>query len=98
MYHNFGNPKTIKFFKKELIFQEYSALRHYYIYRNHTYLETRFAQKFYKLSSSYKRVKYLVFIIIKILLYDNQEQWLKIRACLLGTFHGFIGKLGKVWS
>lgn len=98
MYHNFGNPKTVKFFNQELIFQQYSALRHYYICRNHTYLETRFAQNFYKLTSSLKRLKYMIYTIIKIVVYDQEQTLIKIYACLLGTFHGFIGKLGKIWS
>lgn len=98
MYHNFGNPKTVKFFNQELIFQQYSALRYYYICRNHTYLETRFAQNFYKLTSTLKRLKYMIYTIIKIMLYDRDQTLIKIYACLLGTFHGFIGKLGKLWS
>ncbi len=98
MYHNFGNPQTVKLFNQELIFQQYSPLRHYYICRNHTYLETRFAQNFYKLTSTLKRLKYMIYTIIKIVLYDQEQTLIKIYACLLGTFHGFIGKLGKIWS
>jgi rhamnosyltransferase len=98
MYHNFGSPKIVKFFNKELTFQQYSALRYYYICRNHTYLETRFSQSYYKLTSSLKRIKYLIYTTVKIMLYEDTEKLIKIWACLLGTVHGFCGKLGKLWG
>jgi rhamnosyltransferase len=97
MYHNFGNPQIVTFLKKQLIFQQYSPLRHYYICRNHTYLETKFSKKHYKITSFLKRFKYLLYTIIKIGLYDRDKQLVKICACLLGTYHGFIGKMGKYW-
>ncbi len=97
MYHNFGNPIKVKFFQREVIVHKYSGLRNYYINRNHTYLETRYAQGFYRLTSCVKRIKYLLRRIVTILLYDPEEKFLKIWACLLGTLHGFQGKLGKTW-
>ncbi|MBD2683015.1 MULTISPECIES: glycosyltransferase family 2 protein [Nostoc] len=97
MYHNFGNPVKVKFFQKEIIVHKYSGLRYYYINRNHTYLETRYAQGLYRLTSCARRIKYLLRSIVIILLYDPEEKSLKIWACLLGIFHGFQGKLGKVW-
>ena len=97
MYHNFGNPVEVKFFHKKRYLQKYSALRHYYICRNHTYLETRFSQGYYRLTSFFKRIKYMNFTILKIMPYDSEDKQLKIWACLLGTYHGLIGKLGKTW-
>ncbi|MEH2069899.1 MAG: glycosyltransferase family 2 protein [Nostoc sp.] len=97
MYHNFGNPVKVKFFQRETIVQQYSVLRNYYINRNHTYLETRYAQGLYRLTSYGQRIKYLLRRIVTILLYDPEEKTIKIWACLLGTFHGFQGKLGKTW-
>ncbi|MFN6462626.1 MAG: glycosyltransferase family 2 protein [Nostoc sp. DedVER02] len=97
MYHNFGNPVKVKFFQREIIVHKYSSLRNYYINRNHTYLETRNAKGLYRLRSYGQRIKYLFRRIVTILLYDPEEKTLKIWACLLGTFHGFQGKLGKTW-
>ena len=98
MYHSFGNPRQVKFLQRELTIHNYSDLRHYYICRNHTYLETRYAQGWYRLTSSLRRIKYAVYTIIKIIFYENESQLNKIWACLLGTYHGFVGKLGKLWQ
>ncbi len=97
LYHQFGNPIKVKFLQKERFVQIYSALRHYYICRNHTYLETRYAQGWYRLTSCLRRMKYLLRTIILILLYDPKDKFQKIWACLLGTFHGLKGKLSKTW-
>ncbi|MBD2562949.1 MULTISPECIES: glycosyltransferase [Nostoc] len=97
MYHNFGNPVKVKFCQREIIIHQYSDLRNYYINRNHTYLETSNAQGLYRLTSCGRRIKYLLRRIVTILLYDPEDKTLKVWACLLGTFHGFQGKLGKTW-
>lgn len=97
MYHNFGNPIKTKFFYKELTVQKYSALRHYYICRNHTYLSNQYAKGWYRLTSWMRRMKYMIHAIILILLYDSEHKLLKISACLMGTYHGLKGKLGKTW-
>ncbi|MBG1244851.1 glycosyltransferase family 2 protein [Nostoc sp. NZL] len=97
IYHNFGNPVKVKFCQREIIIHQYSALRNYYITRNHTYLETRNAEGLYRLTSCGRRIKYLLRRIVTILLYDPEDKTLKVWACLLGTFHGFQGKLGKIW-
>lgn len=98
MYHNFGEPIKVKFFQRELSRQKYSALRHYYICRNHTYLATRYAQGWYRITSCLRRIKYLISTISLILLYDSEDKSLKVWGCLLGTFHGFHGTLGKIWQ
>lgn len=97
MQHSFGNPVKVKFFQTERFIQKYSALRHYYICRNHTYLSTRYATGVYWLTSCLRRLKYMLYSIAWILLYDLEDKVIKIWACLLGTFHGLKGKLGKTW-
>jgi rhamnosyltransferase len=97
MHHNFGDPIEVKFFNKKRFLQKYSPLRHYYICRNHTYLETRFSEGYYRLTSLVKRIQYMNYTILRIMLYDFEDKQLKIWACLLGTYHGLIGKLGKYW-
>lgn len=97
MHHNFGNPIKVNFLNQERYIQQYSALRHYYICRNHTYLETRLSQGYYRLTSLMRRIKYMLVKIFLILLYDLEYKKSKIWACLLGTYHGLIGKLGKNW-
>ncbi|MEB3182032.1 MAG: glycosyltransferase family 2 protein [Nostocaceae cyanobacterium] len=97
MYHNFGTPIQVKLFNQERYIQKYSALRHYYICRNHTYLETLYAQGWYRFISLLWRTKYMVYTIFWISLYDDEGKFVKVWACLLGTYHGLIGKLGKLW-
>jgi rhamnosyltransferase len=97
LYHELGSPIKISFLQKEFYIQQYSAFRQYYISRNHTYLEIRYAKGFYRLYSCLWRIKYMLFTILWIQLYDTQDKGLKIWACLLGTYDGFIGKLGKIW-
>ena len=97
LIHQFGNPVKVNFFNKERFFQKYSALRHYYICRNHTYLATRYAKGWYQITSFGRRIKYLIHHVILILLHESEQKVLKIWACLKGTFDGFIGRLGKNW-
>ncbi|MBE9215520.1 glycosyltransferase family 2 protein [Plectonema cf. radiosum LEGE 06105] len=95
--HKFGNPVKVKFFHKERFFQQYSALRHYYICRNHTYLTTRYAKGWYRVTSCLRRIKYLIHTIILILFHESEQRSLKIWASIKGTVDGFQGKLGKNW-
>jgi rhamnosyltransferase len=95
--HKFGNPIKVRFFYKERFVQKYSALRHYYICRNHTYLETRYAKGLYRFTSCLQRLRYMMRTIVLTILYDHENKTLKIWACLLGTYHGLKGKLGKNW-
>ncbi|MEH2358942.1 glycosyltransferase family 2 protein, partial [Nostoc sp.] len=97
MHHNFGSPIQVKFMNKYRYIQQYSALRHYYICRNHTYLETRFSQGYYRFTSLIRRIKYMLLKILFIILYDLEDKQLKIWACLLGTYRGLIGNIGKTW-
>jgi rhamnosyltransferase len=95
LHHNFGNPLTVNFWGQQKIIQNYSALRHYYICRNHTYLARHYAQGKYRFSSYLRRIKYMLSTIVLILLYDHEDKYQKIWACLQGTFHGLTSYLGK---
>ncbi len=97
MFHNFGNPIRVNYFNRQITFQQYSSLRHYYICRNHTYLDIFYSQGWDCYFSYLLRIKYLIFTAVKILWYDPESKLIKIWACLLGTYHGTIGKLGKTW-
>ncbi|BAZ09915.1 glycosyl transferase family protein [Calothrix sp. NIES-4071] len=88
MQHNFGNPLTVNFLSKKLYIHKYSALRHYYICRNHTYLDIKYSQGWYRFISLRHRIKYLIYTIAKIVLFDTKYKIVKIWACLVGTFHG----------
>jgi rhamnosyltransferase len=97
LHHQFGNPIKVNLLKRERIVQNYSALRHYYICRNQTYLDTRYAQGWYRLTSCIWRMKFMLHTIVLIWLCDPKDKPQKSWACLLGTFHGLQGKLGKTW-
>lgn len=97
MHHNFGSPMQIKLMNKYFYIQQYSALRHYYICCNHTYLETRFSQGYYRVTSLLRRIQYMLTQFILIMLYDVEDKQLKVWACLLGTYRGLIGNIGKTW-
>ncbi|MGB5967998.1 MAG: glycosyltransferase family 2 protein [Spirulinaceae cyanobacterium] len=97
MHHNFGNPVQVIFLGKKKTIHQYSALRRYYICRNHTYLETRYAQGWHRIISTLERLKFMLKQIIAILIYDPEQTLTKVWACLIGTYDGLIGKLGKTW-
>ncbi|MBW4690869.1 MAG: glycosyltransferase family 2 protein [Lyngbya sp. HA4199-MV5] len=95
MYHRFGVPFQVELFGKKKAFQLYAPLRYYYICRNHTYLELRHSKGLYRLTCSLRRVKFLVMTLLKIVAFDSGEKWRKAIACLVGTYHGFLGKIGS---
>lgn len=97
MYHRFGTPFELKLLGKKRAFQLYSPMRYYYICRNQTYLELHHAQGWYQLTCVLRRLKYLIMTSLKILVFEPDSKLVKIRACLLGTYHGLVGKLGKIW-
>ncbi|MCC5603686.1 glycosyltransferase [Nostoc favosum] len=97
MHHNFGSPIQVKFMNKYRYIQQYSPLRYYYICRNHSYLETRFSQGYYRFTSLMRRIKYMLLQILFIMLYDLEDKQLKIWACLLGTYRGLSGNISKTW-
>jgi rhamnosyltransferase len=98
--HRFGESQLIKTIltKREVAVYHYSSLRYYYMCRNHTFVETRLAAIHHSLFRSIlHRLKFLVIILVKIIFYEPPFSWLKIWACLRGTYDGFLGSLGKNW-
>ncbi|WP_017715498.1 glycosyltransferase family 2 protein [Kamptonema formosum] len=98
LYHQFGNPIQGRFGKRDIFLQKYPPLRHYYICRNHTYLALHYARGWHRASSILRRLKYMAHTMILVGMYDPEPKSLKLWACLLGTFHGIVGRLGKVWQ
>lgn len=96
MYHRFGVPFQVELFGKKKAFQLYAPLRYYYICRNHTYLELQHSKGWYRFTCSLRRVKFLVMTLLKILAFDSGSRLQKAIACIIGTYHGFLGKLGKI--
>lgn len=96
--HRFGSSEQLKtiFRERKITISNYSPLRYYYMCRNHTFVETRLAQK-YLLMSVTHRFRFLVIILIKIIFFESSQKLLKTWACLKGTYDGFIGRLGKTW-
>ena len=97
MYHRFGVPFQVELFGKKKAFQLYSPLRYYYICRNHTYLELRHSKGWYRFTCSLRRMKFLLLTLLKIAAFDSGLKRQKAIACITGTYHGFLGKLGKTW-
>ena len=95
--HNYANPINLKFLNFTRVFHSYSALRYYYSCRNTTYLAIHYAKGFYKLTAFLHRIKTMLLKIVAIIFLEETSKLQKIYACLLGTYHGFIQKLGKLW-
>jgi len=97
--HRFGGsykvPSIIK--RPTITIYNYSPLRYYYMCRNHTFIETRLAKqnKQLFLSIIYRILGFSRYVA-KIVLYEDNKIP-KTWACVQGTYHGFIGKLGKTW-
>lgn len=95
--HSFGTPYKITWLGQQKTLQNYSALRHYYICRNHTYLDYKYARGIWKLVAVLFRMKYLGATLFWVILFLPDRSWLKVWACLKGTYDGFRGRLGKTW-
>ena len=95
MSHNFGSPITIKFLGKKMVVQAYSALRYYYICRNHTYLELKFSRGIYKFTCALRRIKFLSSQIFWLSTMKTENKFQKMWACLRGTYYGFWGDLDQ---
>jgi rhamnosyltransferase len=99
--HRFGNAEEAKsiFKKRKISIYHYSPLRYYYMCRNHTFIETRLAGLTNHLVFSiFRRIKFSIILSAKIIIYEKEMRWIKLWACLSGTFDGFRGKLGKSWQ
>jgi rhamnosyltransferase len=97
LLHHFGIPKAINLLGIRKTLQLYSPFRHYYICRNHTYLELFHSKGWAKLTCIAQRLKYLLTCCFYIPLYDRQQTVTKLKACLLGTYHGLIADLEHPW-
>jgi len=98
LQHSFGTPHKIIWFSQAKILQNYSALRHYYICRNHTYLDCKYATGYWKIIAMLFRLKYLCATLFWIIFCLPDRSWLKVWACFKGTYDGFRGRLGKTWG
>ena len=96
--HNYASPINLKLLNFNWVFHSYSPLRYYYSCRNTTYLAIYYAKGFYKFTASLHRLKTMVLKMIAIAFFEKEKKIEKIYACLLGTYHGFIKKLGKTWQ
>ncbi|MGA1603372.1 MAG: glycosyltransferase family 2 protein [Prochlorothrix sp.] len=97
LQHSFGTPHKIIWSGQTKILQNYSALRHYYICRNHTYLDCKYAVGYWNIIAILFRFKYLSATLFWMIFVLPDRSWLKIWACLKGTYDGFRGRLGKTW-
>lgn len=96
--HNYASPINVKLLNFNWVFHSYSSLRYYYSCRNTTYLAIHYAKGFYKFTASLHRIKTMFLKMIAIAFFEKEMKTEKIYACLLGTYHGFIKKLGKTWQ
>lgn len=71
--------------------------RYYYACRNHTYFETRNSNLVNLHHSIFYRIKLLIDMLMRIIRYEPDLVLLKLSACILGTFDGLRGRLGKTW-
>jgi rhamnosyltransferase len=81
-----------------ILINNYSPLRQYYICRNHTYFLIKNTSNNYLLLSFLDRIFYALRVVFKVAFYEPEQKPQKIWACLLGTFDGLRGKLGKSWQ
>ena len=98
LQHNFGTPHQIFWFGQIKTLQKYSALRHYYTCRNHTYLDIKYAQGLWKIAAILFRLKYLSATLFWIIFLLPDRLELKMWACIKGTYDGFRGRLGTTWG
>ena len=101
MAHRLGNYSQVKDrlskIDNEILTFTCSPSRYYYACRNHTYLETRQANKRMLYFCLIHRCKCLIDMIIRVIRYEPDLVLLIIWSCTFGTFDGFRGRLGKTW-
>jgi rhamnosyltransferase len=88
----------IPWINKQVTLSDYSPLRYYYITRNQTFIETRYAQEqgvgvFTVLSRLINMFKKL----LKIVIFKREQMLVKIYAVLKGSLAGLRGDLRKQW-
>jgi rhamnosyltransferase len=101
MKHRIGNYSLVKDrFKKDInTFSTFicSPSRYYYACRNHTFFETRLVARIMLYRSIAYRIKFVIMMMQRIIRYEPDLILVKLWACIVGTFDGFRGKLGKTW-
>jgi rhamnosyltransferase len=99
MQHRFSDLEVayLPVWKKEILINHYSPLRRYYICRNHTYVTIQICNLENLPKVIIHRLNCLLRALVKIWFYESDQKLLKSWACLLGTYDGFVGRLGKRW-
>lgn len=92
LIHNLGDSMKKKFFWKNIITTNHSALRRYYIARNRIILWSLY--KNYFPNYVFKDIYRFISELIKIILYEK-DKYQKIKMTYIGIIHGFKRKLGK---
>jgi rhamnosyltransferase len=97
MRHALGATVIVqtRFPARTLRLPHYSALRLYYICRNHTWLELRASAGLWRFACLAWRLKYMLWQAF-VVLHEEGPARAKAAACVRGTFHGIRGRLGKV--
>ncbi|MDJ0702267.1 MAG: glycosyltransferase [Leptolyngbyaceae cyanobacterium MO_188.B28] len=97
MLHHFGSPIQLEILGQKKVFQTYSALRYFYICRNHTWIELKHSRGIYKITCILRRIKFIFSSTFWILLLDPEQKLSKIAACIKGTYYGLANNLGKTF-
>ena len=102
MKHRIGKYSKVKVRKRKGDGEEVTTFicspsRYYYACRNHTYFETRAAGRKMLYPALKHRLKFSKMMIERIISYEPDLVVPKIWACVIGTFDGLRGKLGKTW-
>lgn len=96
MAHRLGEPLQIYWRGKPRYIQNYSPLRSYYLFRNHTYLELLYSTGIFNKTLAFlHRLNCLLKELVATLLY-RPCKLVKCQAVLLGTYHGVIGRLREI--
>ena len=96
MVHKLGEPLKIFWSGKSRYIQNYSPLRSYYFFRNHTYLELLYSAGLFNRTLAFVyRLNCLLKELVSTILY-RPYKLAKCQAALLGTYHGLIGRLNEI--
>ena len=90
LLHEVGHGKNVRLFLKKQVVYNHSALRNYYIARNHLYMAKKYPQEFPILKMYLKELETRLLI----LLYENDKRK-KLRARRQGFRDARKGKMGK---
>jgi len=95
MKHALGETVVVRssILRRPLRLAHYSPLRLYFLCRNHTWVELRAARGLWKVVCAAWRLKYMIWQM-HMTVYEGERTVEKMKACVLGTWHGFRGRLG----